>query len=130
MQEGQKGVTLKKWRIKLVNRLFKSLLGDSAIKKDTLVEDSIIQEGIKSCPFCGGKAVLRCDHTFICREHEIYECLYCVECTECGQQTRHTYPIWFRPDRTDSHGRIQIVDQRRDAIEEWNRRAEDAKDVL
>lgn len=130
MQEGQKGRNMQKWKIKLVNKLFKSLLGDFVIKKDTLVKDSTISADILNCPFCGGKAVLRCKHAFVRREHDIYECLYYVECTKCGHQTRHTYPVWFRPDRTDFHGRIQIVDQRFDAIEEWNRRVEDAKNVL
>ncbi len=56
---------------------------------------------LKSCPFCGGKAVIQ-EHEFFYPD-KLYE--YGVTCAECKSQT------W------------QFFKDKEEAIEAWNRRA-------
>lgn len=79
-----------------------------------------MNEKLKKCPFCGGNA----QFTLISVGHEGYHAIwnFQVRCSKCGARVPllHKLEIGINTDGYLAH----IVDERDDAIKEWNRRSE------
>ena len=76
-------------------------------------------EELKACPFCSGKAVFKT----ICNSssnHRVgFE--FKIECEDCRAKFQKRYKVEF--SLTDSGGINPLYDDRKRAVEEWNKRA-------
>lgn len=76
---------------------------------------------LKPCPFCGGKAMFRTVNN--------YSTNYCVgvtfevKCSDCGIRIPKSYNTTFSL-KEDTGELNALQDERKTAIEDWNRRAE------
>ncbi|RKJ40204.1 restriction alleviation protein, Lar family [Acutalibacter sp. 1XD8-33] len=74
---------------------------------------------LKSCPFCGGKAVVKTSSNSV--DHcGLFSQLHSVSCSKCGATTSKTYKSEFRRDIDGFH---VIHDGYEEAATDWNRRA-------
>ena len=83
-----------------------------------------MSEELKPCPFYGGKASF---HTIAsgcgCTDREID---FDIECTKCGVRSPRTHNMTFI---LGENGDMEfLTDERKIAIEQWNRRANDGTD--
>lgn len=79
---------------------------------------------LKSCPFCGGKATPYPVTTYTSGGDWCVGYDFKIKCVNCGLTLPNRYEIRFR---FKDDGEISIEkDDRGKAVEQWNRRANDA----
>ena len=78
--------------------------------------------GLKPCPFCGGKAEFLTKSNASSHTDGGFE--FVIRCAECKIESSQTHRVHFH---LNNDGGIKpTTDQRKKAIEDWNRRAENA----
>lgn len=77
---------------------------------------------LKPCPFCGGKASFFSKTNFTRGTHRGWEFgIYCTKCDITLFKTNYKLEV-----NLDGKGNIVVIDdERKDAIEAWNRRVSD-----
>lgn len=75
-------------------------------------------EGLKACPFCGGKAYFRTTSTGC--QGEIRKIGFQIECRDCRVSIPKTYGLELRLNEI---GEIEmLLDERKKALSQWNYR--------
>lgn len=75
-------------------------------------------EELKKCPFCGGESYFRTDTSGYQKENRMFR--FHIECQNCKTAFPKTFELEFSLNR---NGGLQFSkDERKEAIEAWNRR--------
>lgn len=83
---------------------------------------------LKPCPFCGGKAVFRFNTTKQTATAESFACSYQIRCSKCGTTTnKSNFEVLVVIDPNEETGAHINANSREEAVEAWNRRADDDK---
>lgn len=77
-------------------------------------------EKLKACPFCGGMAVFKTSSNSSSRHGVGFN--FEIECEDCGAKLPKLYKVEF--SLTDGGGINPLYDDRKRAVEEWNRRTQ------
>lgn len=82
-----------------------------------------MSEGLKPCPFCGGKAMFLT--TTNKSSHSAVGVMFKIKCMKCGTELPKSYECEMYMDQD---GGIRTgKDERTKATTDWNRRANDGK---